>query len=135
MRVIAVDPGLTIGLAYYDSTVEHGWLTWQGNNPQDAAKWIYDIPTPRSAHLIVENFISGGHLTSEAKETIKLVGFFEYWGAWLGFPTKLVVPQKRLSAVSQATQLLGSATENMHRNGRDAIAALAHAISYAREVG
>lgn len=136
MRIIAVDPGLTIGLAFYDSLTED-FKVDQCDNPFEAIGVItgwsmrYDPDA-----LLVEDYQSGGHLTKEAKETIKLVGFFSYWGTLQVTWTETVAPQARLSSVVQATKLLSAEDlSEMHRNGRDAVAALAHAISYARRSG
>jgi hypothetical protein len=130
MRVIAVDPGLTIGLAWYDSETE-GWEVAQMGGVQNAAEWIEE----RVYHLdviLVENYLSAGALTKEAMITIKLVGFFEHWAQYMDWGLALVPPQKRLSGVGRATTLIGDSAKDMHRGGRDAIAALAHAIVYTR---
>lgn len=133
MRIIAVDPGLTIGLAFYDSLTED-FKVDQCSNPFEAVTiilgWV-DRYDPDA--FLVEDYQSGGHLTKEAKETIKLVGFFTYWGTLSVTWTESVAPQARLSSVVQATRLIGTVDlSGMHRNGRDAVAALAHVISYAR---
>ena len=136
MRIYAVDPGLTIGYAWYDPETEEfeagqssdhkyvmHWLEWKARHE------------PPSAKYIVENYQSAGSLTKEAMTTIKLVGFFEFqidreWG-----DVTLAPPQRRLSGVAQAERLLGGeAMSTMHRNGRDAVAALAHAIVAARNL-
>lgn len=130
MRVVAIDPGLTIGLAWYD-TSSRDFEAWQTMDVVKAASWI------RSASIgvlnvkyVVENYLSAGHLTKEAKETIKLVGFFEYWlGYELGDVT-LAPPQKRLSGVTAAKKM----AERDDIPGPHSWDALAHALVAARTV-
>lgn len=131
MRIISVDPGETIGLAYYDSETKE-FEVFQAFRPSIAQLTIsalersydsFDNPLWR----IVESYNSAGHLSKEGKTTIKILGYFEYSGY------ELVAPQARLCAVAEAKELIGEQAGTMHRNGRDAIAALAHAIAYARK--
>lgn len=129
-----MDPGLTIGLASL-STISQGFRVHQTNSVQEALEWIEDIQEYPADHFLVEDYISGGHLTKEAKITIKRVGLFEEWGTYFYGGTQMVVPQARLSSVDTATKLIGDDAAKMYRNGKDAIAALAHAISFARENG
>lgn len=123
---------MTIGLAYWNSVSEN-FEVIQSNSVDDVIRTIRYWDDKRMVdRFIVEDYLSGGNLTTEAKTTIMLVGFFSHWmGLEMG-PTDTVVPQRRLSAVGQATKLIGDDAKDMHRNGRDAIAALAHAIAYAR---
>jgi hypothetical protein len=130
MRIIAVDPGLTIGLAWYDS-VKQVWEVAQVSDSIGAMEWIEERTFDLDV-LLVENYLSAGSLTKEAMTTIKLVGFFEHHARYMDWGFALVPPQKRLSGVGEATRMIGPAAKDMHRGGRDAIAALAHAIVYAR---
>lgn len=135
MEIIAVDPGLTIGLAYLDAT-NGTFEVFQTDNPEEALYQIeiWQLDRFEVDHFLVEDYISGGHLTKEAKITIKLVGLFQHWGNYFYGGSTLVAPQARLSSVSKAAETIGHKDlATMHRNGKDAIAALAHAISYARE--
>lgn len=132
VKILSVDPGLTTGLALYDSGsgIEPYAEVTQIDVYElafDAFSDMYRLYQPDYA--ICEDYISGGHLTAEAKITIKLVGAFEYAGG-----CTLVAPQQRLSAVSEATELLADIAPSMYRKGRDAISALAHAIAFARKL-
>lgn len=130
MHIIAVDPGLTSGYATYkdDKNFSYG----QTQNSEYLLHWLDTVVMPGDV-VIIENYLSAGHLTVEAKETIKLVGLLEGFVKWrFDNHVELVPPQRRLSAVTHATQVIGDHAKNLHRDGRDAIAALAHAISYAR---
>jgi len=130
VRVIAVDPGETIGLAYYDSDTGVVRVT-QTNTPElaygDFAVWV---KLYRPDELIVENYHSSGHLSREGKTTIEVLGLFKY-----GAGCSVVAPQARLAFVSQAEELLKEERKDMHRKGRDAISALAHAIAYVHGAG
>lgn len=134
MRILAIDPGLTIGYAMYQDDQNYSY--GQSENPEYLLDWI-DCTSHSGDIVLIENYISAGHLTSEAKHTIKLVGLYEGFSNWIapvnGITVKLVSPQTRLSGVAHATRLIGDDAKNLHRNGRDAIAALAHAVVYARK--
>lgn len=128
MEIIAIDPGLTIGLAYLDAFSGY-FKVMQTDSPVLAMEQVKYWRDHYGAYdIICENYNSAGHLTKEAKETIKIVGLFEY-----GISAELVSPQARLSSVGDAERLAADDVVDMYRKGRDAIAALAHAISYARE--
>lgn len=130
MRIIAVDPGETIGLALWD-TDDSTCKVHQVAGTYAAGAWI-EHNTPDI--VLVENYLGSGALTKEAKTTVMRVGFFSEWAMYMDWETYLVAPQKRLSAVSQATELIGpEALKAMYRNGRDAVAALAHALAWSRE--
>lgn len=133
MRIFAIDPGLTIGYAWYD-TEQNAFDARQSDSYHTIIDWLdIDIQDQDNSLFIVENYISAGTLTKEAKETIKLVGFFEYYIERRWGEVTLQSPQKRLSGVARAVQMIGDGPlKVMHRNGRDAVAALAHALVAAR---
>ena len=131
MRLIAVDPGLTTGLAYYNTNVGD-FHAFQTQSVVEAENWIVDRWSWTEPDVfIVEDFISAGHLTKQAKHTIKLLGYFEYWFR-SDHEKKVViqVPQKRLSSVEEATKMcMNKAIEGPHSWD-----ALAHALAYARDL-
>lgn len=130
MRVIAIDPGLTIGLAWYD-TASRDFEAWQTAKPYEAATWIQNATKGvLNVKYVVENYLSAGHLTKEAKETIKLVGFFEYWIGYQLGDVILAPPQKRLSGVTAAKKM----AERENIEGPHSWDALAHALVAARTV-
>jgi len=130
MRVIAVDPGETIGVAYYDSDTEF-FRVHQVDFPE-AAFGIFTVwlKLYRPDELIVENYHSAGNLSREGKKTIEVLGLFKY-----GAGCSVVAPQARLAFVSQAEELLKEERKDMHRKGRDAISALAHCLAYVHGAG
>ena len=126
MRVLCVDPGETIGLAWYDSDTKTFDINQVPHTDIDRAlrwceRWLFDVE-------LVENYQSSGALSKEGKNTIMVLGVFH-----LGYGFELVPPQARLSSVAKATELVGEDAKEFHRNARDGIAALAHCISYARD--
>ena len=127
MNIIAVDPGLTIGLARVD-TYNADWDAWQTTDVHEAELWIDNrISWDDNNVLLIEDYISGGHLTKEAKTTLLSLGFF-YWryskGAWYSVETP--VPQKRKSRVGRATEL----GEARNVEGPHSWDALAHILAY-----
>lgn len=135
MRVLAVDPGETIGLAWYDTDTEEFSVT-QVDDVWEAEDWIWAETIEFMGDLVflIEDYNSAGYMTKSAYNTVKVLGRIHgYMERDWGCLTNLVPPQARLSSVDQATEMLGENVKTMHRNGRDAIAALAHALSYARE--
>lgn len=133
MRIYSIDPGLTIGYAWYDTETKH-FDALQTSDPHKIIQFMdLEVDTLRDNIFIVENYISAGTLTKEAMTTIKLVGFFELYIDRMYGDVTLQAPQKRLSGVARAVQMIGDGPlKMMHRNGRDAVAALAHALVAAR---
>lgn len=132
-RVIYIDPGMTTGVAHVTlSSYEAFPLSWdadQFTDPEEAFEWVDGLASA-GAVLGIENYLSAGHLTKEAKHTIKVIGFFEfsYRG---GLHVELTVPQKRKPFVSQALKLIS----NRDIPGPHSADALAHAIAYMRRIG
>ncbi len=134
MRIFAIDPGLTIGYAWYDPETEE-FEAGQSPSHLHVIEWLEAQAGWDGGTFIVENYQSAGSLTKEAMITIKLVGYFEFYLDRMWGEVTLAPPQRRLSGVTQAERLLGGeAMSTMHRNGRDAVAALAHAIVAARNL-
>lgn len=133
MRIYAIDPGLTIGYAWYDTETNHFAVDQTHNHNNIIELMDLEVDTLKDNIFIVENYISAGTLTKEAMTTIKLVGFFELYIDRMWGEVTLQAPQKRLSGVARAVQMIGDGPlKMMHRNGRDAVAALAHALVAAR---
>lgn len=122
-----MDPGETIGLAYYDDYTRN-YNIRQESHAVDARMmvegWDYRYEPDWG---VVENYNSSGHLSKAGKHTIMVLGVFHFVH---GF--QMVAPQARLAYVDEATALIGDDAKELHRNGRDAIAALAHAIAFSR---
>lgn len=132
MIVVAVDPGETIGLAYIHAPVpeKHQWDAHQTSNVQEADDWIdsHLIGHTNDATLVLEDFISSGNLTKEAKTTLRILGFLDI--KYSQYST-LVVPQKRKAFVNRALEL----TQNRDIPGPHSVDALAHALRYAYTCG
>lgn len=138
MRVWGFDPGsVATGLALYDTNgpVIH-WRANQYIKPTDAyiaftanADWE-DI-------VLVEDYRSGGHLTNDAKRTIKIVGYLEHSLTRHGYHLRMRWEQQRISGNREADKLMrSSGIENPEDKAhKDARAALAHAIAFTREYG
>ena len=132
MRIFAIDPGLTIGYAWYNPETG-GFRVGQTNSRNHVIDWLTNEMPMSDDTYIVESYLSAGHLTKEAMQTIKLVGFFEGYIDYKWSEVILAPPQGRLSGVAQAVQMIGTeALADMHRDGKDAVAALAHALVAAR---
>lgn len=130
MRIFGIDPGYTIGVAWYDpDSKDFGAM--QTKWPQMARLWLQENVTAHAELnvFLVEDYLSAGHLTKEAKHTVKLVGFFEHYLEYNWSTVKLVPPQKRLSGVSQAVKW----ASERGIEGPHSWDALAHAIVAARE--
>lgn len=117
MRVVAIDPGLTIGVAEV-TTNPLRVVTFATDDPIEVVTFLtgtYDA-------VVVENFVGGGPRTKEAIHTLKVLGFVQYYAQFLGLPVTLQQPQMRKHKVSEAKSLLKTATPHE-------IDALAHALA------
>lgn len=131
MRVIAIDPGVTIGLAHITegSGKYWSWDTHQTKDIIEAFEWVDELINGFST-LVIEDFISAGHLTKEAKRTLKVIGFFEY-SYQDTLHVEIATPQKRLPFVKQAHEL----TLSRNLPGPHSADALAHALAKLRRMG
>lgn len=129
MRIFAIDPGLTIGYAWYD-TINGDFDAGQTKSYSHVIEWIEDVESHWEDKFIIENYLSAGHLTKEAMHTIKLVGFFEFELTHRGVDVALAPPQRRLSGVARAKTL----AHEKDIPGPHSWDALAHAIVAARTV-
>lgn len=133
MHFIAVDPGKTIGLAYWHPLSET-WEATQLKDPYRAMAWIETfIDTHGIARLkfTVEKYSGGGYKTAEGTYTTELVGFFS---RFLEYTYEVVVrtpiSQQRLAGMERVKELIaGTDTPGPHSHD-----ALAHAIVHARLV-
>lgn len=138
MDIWAFDPGSNAtGVACYTS--DQAWLARQFLDPVKA--WDFfeqeismEWHTPEVT-VIVEDYRSGGHITSQAKATIEVVGFLKHSIRSWGYPLAMRVEQHRLSGNTKADELLiARGIKNPESiNWKDARSALAHCITYHRQ--
>jgi hypothetical protein len=126
MLILAVDPGLTTGVAVYDA--EHSQLlaTLETKDPLKVGSLILGYELFNTT-VVVENYVGAGPRTAEATHTLQVLGFVRWYAAMLGLPVVVQAPQQRLPYVTRATEL---APKTKH-----AAAALAHAIAFAAKQG
>lgn len=134
MATLAADPGYNFtGVAAYDP-VNMWWEASQFLSPVDAYDWLFMRYVPGDS-VLVEDFSRAGFLDKEAKETVKVIGFLE--NSFLRnfqLAPVLINPQARLSSVTEATEMYDSLYPKVTQpNKKDAIAALAHAVSWERK--
>lgn len=128
-HVIAIDPGLTIGLAEFGVS-DNGWFAWSATQTPDimeALDWCKERRYIGST-VVIEDYISAGHLTKEAKETIKRLGFLQWSLEYTTFEVELATPQKRKAHVKEATTLCGT----REIEGPHSWDAMAHALAWMR---
>ncbi len=125
-KIVAVDPGVTIGLAWLDGSE---FDAFQTKDIFQATYWLRNIYLGDDPVFVVENYLSSGHLTKEAFATIKLVGFFQYWLQEDFGTVVLAPPQSRLSGLPAAKKM----AETRGIEGPHSWDALAHAVVAARK--
>lgn len=134
MKLLGIDPGGTTGIAVatYNKRKRHASLTWYDQlvgsaellvDPTRAAELFDKLNKESLDAVVIENFIGGGTRTRHSDYTMKLVGFFAGLCVGLGVPWVLQVPQKRLSYLADARELL----PQKDKHAQDA---LAHVFAY-----
>lgn len=142
MRIWVWDPGaVQTGLAYlswYNQPTFHSedMFWWQNSDIEELYDdFLYQEPTWRDRFL-VEDFSHGGAFTLEAKQTIEIVGFLTRQLSRDGYKVVRRHKDKRLSGQSEAAKLMGGTVTELKKDPakKDAFSALAHCITYSREV-
>lgn len=139
MKIWAFDPGSNAtGVACYTS--DNNWLANQFVDPVKAWEFFFDNWTnswdnSNDDIAIVEDYRSAGHITSQAKATIEVVGYLKNSLRAEGYPLAMRVEQHRLSGNTKADELLISRgiRNPESANWKDARSALAHCITYHRQ--
>lgn len=134
LNLIAVDPGMTTGLALLRIT-EAG-LVISGTEATDPLRivsgiWSLSRGVPNTV-LLVEDFVGGGYRTAESNHTLKQIGLYE-WTFSPYFPVILRTPQQRLKGTSLAKKL--AQQPNVDIPEPHSLDALKHCFSYALEQG
>lgn len=139
MKIWAFDPGsVATGVACY--TDNTNWLANQFTDPTEAWEFfdrnnLDSWDNSEDDIALVEDYRSGGHITSHAKNTIEVVGFLKYNLRMEGYPFHMRVEQHRLSGNNHADALLigRGVTNPQSTNWKDARSALAHCITWHRQ--
>jgi hypothetical protein len=139
LKIYAFDPGsVATGVACY--TNDTTWLARQFTDPVDAWEAFENDMSmswdnPMDVVALVEDYRSGGHITSHAKNTIEVVGYLKLSLRASGYPFHMRVEQHRLSGNTKADKLLISRgiTNPESPNWKDARSALAHCVTYHRQ--
>jgi hypothetical protein len=142
VRIWTFDPGaVATGLAF---------VHWYGQpvvNPSDQFWWqntdienlyddfLHEEPTWWDV-ILVEDYSHGGAFTLEAKKTIEVVGFLVHQLSRDGYTVIRRHKDKRLSGQAEAARLMGSTVATLKKDPtrKDAFSALAHSLTYTREV-
>lgn len=143
MRIWTFDPGAVFTgmarLTWYGQPVfsptEMMW--WQDTDVKELYEEFLALePYPNGDIVLVEDFSHGGAFTLEAKRTLEVVGFLVNQGARDGFTVVRRHKDKRLSGQSEAARLMDSTVGALKKDParKDAFSALAHCITYSREV-
>jgi len=142
VKIWTFDPGaVQTGLAYLTwygqpvfSPSEMYW--WQNSDIEDLYDdFLREDPAWRDV-VIVEDFSHGGAFTLEAKKTIEIVGFLVRQLSRDGYTVVRRHKDKRLSGQSEAARLMAGTVAGLKKDParKDAFSALAHSITYTREV-
>lgn len=136
--IIAIDPGLNVGLAFRFDNTAWGTLTMPPRKDWDAnfQDLIHEL-RKRAASLscvVIESFVGRQQMLSKyGIETIELVGAVR--GACLVFNIELIkqTPGERFSMVAEATSLLAARRKELKISYTDhEISALSHLLVYER---
>lgn len=135
MRVWAIDPGaVATGLAWLNFTDQHDEM--QYDDPIKVFRHI-DLWAVTGDTILIEDYSHGGTFTVEAKTTLKVIGYLEYaLHSQDRFKVLLRHKDKRLSGQSEAAKLMWSEVGKLKKDPerKDAFSALAHCVTYRREV-
>lgn len=142
VRIWTFDPGAVFtGLAclqWYGQPVFSPADQWWEQNTD--IEELYDDflmqePTWRDV-ILVEDYSHGGAFTLEAKKTIEVVGFLVHQLRRDGYTVIRRHKDKRLSGQSEAARLMDGTVTALKKDParKDAFSALAHCITYTREV-
>ena len=131
MIIIGLDPGLTIGMAHYD-TDDETFDVFQSTDPvqiMDEVESLYQYCSTEADRVcVIEDYLSAGHMTKEAKHTLEVLGYFKY--SLHHANLKVVTPQRRKPYVKPAAALLGGGMElERDKDLKDGLSALAHCLA------
>lgn len=130
MLIIAIDPGVTTGVAIWDTTAKAVVFSFEETSAIVVIRRIEDFLTHKyltsvddyDIPIVIEDFIGAGMRTREATDTLMKLGFFWYYYLYRNARVVKRVPQARNAYKSQARALLP--------DGHHTVDALAHALAY-----
>ena len=131
MIIIGIDPGLTIGMALYD-TDDETFDVFQSTDPVQIMDEIESLhqyySTEADRVYVIEDYLSAGHMTKEAKYTLEVLGYFKHSLHYADL--KVVTPQRRKPFVKKAAEMLGGGMElERDKDVKDGLSALAHCLA------
>jgi hypothetical protein len=148
-QIWAFDPGAVFtGLAgvFYDP---HEGVEDLNPEPEQDSTWaqlsdageLYDHFTKDFTHykndiVLVEDYTHGGTFTKEAKQTLEIVGFLTRQLPRDGYTVIRRGKDQRLSGQGEAARLMNGTVADLKKDPakKDAFSALAHCITYYREM-
>lgn len=101
MTLIAIDPGITTGIAL--KTEDNEYLTLVIHRPKDLWQ-LFDYHKPSVA--IFEDFNSAGLISKDGQATLRLIGAIEAVTYRLNIPTCLQFPRERYGMMPLAKNML-----------------------------
>ena len=128
MRLIGIDPGRTIGMAYVrftDGTAQHA----HGADFQDpiACYRMCTSKNPETVVFVIEQYYGSGLQSRDGEHTLRVYGYLLWRLQEEGLTVVPRSPQSRLHMLDEASKWY---PKYVDRHKRDA---LAHALSYANE--
>lgn len=145
-QIWAFDPGAVFtGLAgvFYDpnetvADIESDDIHWlQFSDFVELYEDFHDTYAhSRNEDVIVEDYTHGGTFTLEAKQTVEAVGFLINQARHDSHNVVRRNKDRRLSGQSEAARLMGGTVTDLKKDPakKDAFSALAHCITYYREL-
>lgn len=123
MRILAIDPGVTTGVAHYNSRTKRIIAHFQTKNPMEVIEYMERLHKSGTVDIVViEDFIGYGRRDAAVIKTIKNLGFFEGFAHALKLEVQIQQPQMRKAFLSRATEMVGA---EMHYTD-----ATAHALAF-----
>lgn len=131
-RIVAVDPGVTTGLAIYDPTL-NTYTTLAIQPVTDVLAVVtlgYNCYTDRPTTptvCVIEDFNTGGAISAHGLHTVRLIGAVEYACDLFDIPLFLQFPGERERCIQDARDLLAHMKPKHMAHDVDA---LAHLLLY-----
>jgi len=128
-KVIAVDPGITTGVAFKDYTTGH-IVTFATTAPDKLYELISGVDI-----VVIEDFTTAGRISRPGLDTVQIIGGIKALCWYLGKPYSIQMPAIRRPYVEQAALTLQKLYQHSSDHGTVAvheIDALAHLLAWER---